>query len=153
MSETIQLEVSLATAPPLVFQALTRSDELMNWFAESAYVSQADGHYDFWELSLENLRSWVERRVVGARCDFSGALHGDVYLEVEIAATPAAIFHALITPEELDRFFATKAVVEPRIGGSYDFGWLNCINRLKFLVEVGLTWQPPKLTMQDRSEV
>ena len=290
MSETIHLEVSLATAPSLVFQALTRSDELMNWFAESAYVSQAEGRYDFWggltpesptpeqgrhrllswetdrsfvfvwpvrgaqttaavtlepqgqgtllrvaheglparqtgqasftdfwELSLENLRGWVERRVVGARCDFSGALHGDVHLEVEIAATPGAVFHALITPEELDRFFATKAVVEPRIGGSYDFGWgdggpvkilelardarlayswhfenepptivtwtlensgggtrltlvhsgfgpqawteeytcgwLNCINRLKFLVEVGPTWQPPKLTMQDRSEV
>jgi uncharacterized protein YndB with AHSA1/START domain len=172
---------------------------------------------DFWELSLENLRGWVERRVVGARCDFSGEMYGDVHLEVEIEAPPAAVFHALMTPEELDRFFATRAVVEPHIGGLYDFGWgdggpvkildlaqdaklayswhyatepptivtwtlensgggtrltlvhsgfepqtwteeyhcgwLNCANRLKFLVEVGPTWRPPRLSMRDRSEV
>lgn len=78
---------------------------------------------DFWELSLENLRGWVERRIVGARCDFSGRQHGDVHLEVEIAAPCPAVFHALMTPEELNRYFATKAVVEPRVGGRYDFGW------------------------------
>ena len=33
---------------------------------------------DFWELSLENLRGWVERRVVGVRCDFSGKMYGDL---------------------------------------------------------------------------
>ena len=172
---------------------------------------------DFWELSLENLRGWVERRVVGARCDFSGKMYGDVQVGVEIDAPRAAVFHALMTPEELDRFFATKAVVEPQVGGRYSFGWedggpvkileldqdaklayaweyehepdtvvawtlensgggtrlmlvhsgfgaetwteeyacgwLNCLNRLKFLLEVGPAWQPPKLTMQDRSAV
>jgi uncharacterized protein YndB with AHSA1/START domain len=173
---------------------------------------------DFWELSLENLRGWVERRVVGARCDFSGRFYGDVQLEVEIAAPRAAVYHALMTPEELDRFFATGAVVEPHVGGRYSFGWedgggpvkilelasdaklayswhyeneppsvvtwtlensgggtkltlvhsgfgartwteeyacgwLNCMNRIKFLVEVGPTWQPPQLSMQDRSAV
>jgi uncharacterized protein YndB with AHSA1/START domain len=172
---------------------------------------------DFWELSLENLRGWVERREVGARCDFSGEMHGDVHLEVEIDAPPSAVFHALMAPAELDRFFAAKAVVEPHIGGRYDFGWgdggpvkildltqdttlayswhfenepptivtwtlensgggtrltlvhsgfgrqtwteeyhcgwLNCANRLKFLVEVGPGWRPPRLTMQSRSEV
>jgi len=172
---------------------------------------------DFWELSLENLRSWVERRVVGARCDFSTESYGDVHLEVEIAAPLTAVFHALITPEELDRFFATRAVVEPWVGGRYSFGWegggplkildlapdaqlayswhyenepptivtwtlensgggtrltlvhsgfgqetlteeyycgwLNCANRLKFLVEVGPTWRPPKLFTPDHGAV
>lgn len=162
---------------------------------------------DFWDLSLENLRGWVERRVIGARCDFSGERTGDVHLEVDIAAPPEAVFHALITPEELDRYFATRAVVEPYVGGRYDFGWgnggpvkilelappekltysweyppepptvvtwtlersgggtrlmlvhsgfgserlteeyqtgwLNCLNRIKFLVEGGPTWRVP----------
>jgi uncharacterized protein YndB with AHSA1/START domain len=172
---------------------------------------------DFWELSLENLRGWVERRILGARCDFSGKMYGDVQVDVEISAPRAAVFHALMTPEELDRFFATKAVIEPHVGGRYDYGWgeggpvtileldqdaklahtwhfenepptvvtwtlensgggtkltlvhsgfgaetwteeytcgwLKCLNQLKFLVEVGPTWQPPKLTMRDRSAV
>ncbi|HLW00036.1 MAG TPA: SRPBCC domain-containing protein [Ktedonobacterales bacterium] len=290
MSETIHLELPIATAPPQIFQALTRADELAHWFAEHADISQAEGRYDFWgaltpeapareqgrhrllsweadrtlaftwplhgaattatitlepleqatrlrithegvparqrgqasmtdfwELSLENLRGWVERRVVGARCDFSGKMYGDVQLAVEINAPRAAVFHALMTPEELDRFFATKALVEPHVGGRYSFGWegggpvkilefapeaklayswfyenepptvvtwtlensgggtkltlvhsgfgeetwteeyacgwLNCMNRLKFLVEVGPAWQPPRLTMHDRSAV
>jgi uncharacterized protein YndB with AHSA1/START domain len=172
---------------------------------------------DFWELSVENLRGWVERRVVGARCDFATTSYGDVHAEVEITAPPAAVFQALITPEELDRFFATKALVEPRVGGRYSFGWegggpvkilelaqdaklvyswhyegepptiatwtlensgggtllvlvhsgfgpqtltedyhcgwLNCINRLKFLVEGGSAWQPPTLARQNHGAV
>lgn len=78
---------------------------------------------DFWELSLENLRGWVEQCVVGARCDFSTTHYGDVQQSIDISAPRAAVFHALMTPEELNRYFATNAVVEPYVGGRYDFGW------------------------------
>lgn len=78
---------------------------------------------DFWELSLENLRGWVERRVVGARCNFSGTRYGDVEVALEITAPRAAVFHTLMAPEELNRYFASKAAVEPYVGGRYNFGW------------------------------
>ena len=80
---------------------------------------------DFWALSLENLRAWVERGVTGPRCDFSVAPAGEVYLNVDIAAPQAAVYAALIRPHELERYIATRATVEPHPGGRYDFGWEN----------------------------
>jgi len=38
---------------------------------------------DFWALSLENLRAWLERGVIGPRCDFSAVPRGDVHLSGE----------------------------------------------------------------------
>lgn len=78
---------------------------------------------DFWALSLENLRSWVERGVVGPRCDFSLAPRGDVYLSIDVTAPRQAVYDALIRPDELERYIATRAAVEPHTGGRYDFGW------------------------------
>jgi len=78
---------------------------------------------DFWALSLENLRAWVERGVIGPRCDFSGAPYGDVRLSIDIAAPHAAVYHALLRPHELERYIATRATVEPHTDGRYDFGW------------------------------
>jgi uncharacterized protein YndB with AHSA1/START domain len=78
---------------------------------------------DFWDLSVENLRSWVERQTVGARCDFSTPKCGNVHLSIEIDAPRPAVFETLIKSEELERYIAEKATVEPRVGGKYDFGW------------------------------
>jgi uncharacterized protein YndB with AHSA1/START domain len=78
---------------------------------------------DFWALSLENLRSWIERGVVGPRCDFSLAPHGDVGLSIDIAAPREAVYDVLIRPDELERYIATRAAVELRTGGHYSFGW------------------------------
>jgi uncharacterized protein YndB with AHSA1/START domain len=78
---------------------------------------------DFWALSLENLRAWVERGVTGPRCDFSVAPAGDVQLNIDIAAPQAAVYAALIHPHELERYIATRATVAPHPGGRYDFGW------------------------------
>jgi uncharacterized protein YndB with AHSA1/START domain len=80
---------------------------------------------DFWALSLENLRAWVERGVTGPRCDFSEKPSGDVYLNIDITAPQAAVYAALIRPHELERYIATRATVDPRTGGRYDFGWEN----------------------------
>lgn len=84
-----------------------------------------EGQYaftDFWSLSLENLRSWVERKQIGARCDFSTVPHGEVQVSVDINAPKEAIFQALIKPEELKRYIAPEPRVEPRVGGVYDYG-------------------------------
>jgi len=78
---------------------------------------------DFWTISLENLRGFLERNSVGARCDFSTPMRGDVRLSVEIDATPEAVFAALSDPAQLDRYISSKAEIQMEIGGRYHFGW------------------------------
>lgn len=78
---------------------------------------------DFWSLSLDNLRAWVERREVGLQCDFGAIKLGGVRLEVDIDAPPEEVFSTLIDPEKLSRYIANDPVVEPVVGGRYDYGW------------------------------
>jgi uncharacterized protein YndB with AHSA1/START domain len=79
---------------------------------------------DFWSLSLENLRGWLEGQTIGARCDFSTIQRGrQVRLDVDIEAGREAVFEALIRPEALQRYIATQATVDPQVGGSYSYGW------------------------------
>lgn len=78
---------------------------------------------DFWFLSLENLRRHLDgKRPV--RCDFSTLpAVGDVHHTVDVDAPPEVVFDALIKPEQLNRWIASQAAVEPRVGGSLDLGW------------------------------
>jgi uncharacterized protein YndB with AHSA1/START domain len=78
---------------------------------------------DFWFLSLENLRRYLDGKPVSVRCDFSAIKLGDIQHEIEIDGPREAVFAALIRPEELNRWIANQATVEPRVGGRYDFGW------------------------------
>ncbi len=77
---------------------------------------------DFWLLALENLRGHLER---GAAPLFHDHTHcsGPARLRVHVAAPPDAVDRALIEPAALDRWIATRATVEARPGGAYDFGW------------------------------
>jgi len=77
---------------------------------------------DFWFLSLENLRRHADGKPP-VRCDFSKPMQGDIHHTIEIEGTPEAVFETLIKPEQLERWIASKATVEPIIGGRYDFGW------------------------------
>src|SRR5690606_5287025 len=77
----------------------------------------------FWSLSLENLRGWVERGVAGARCDFTVKPLEEVRLSIDIDAPPAEVFRALVEPEQLNRYMASDASIEPHVGGILDFGW------------------------------
>jgi len=78
---------------------------------------------DFWMLSLENLRLWLKNGSPPVRCDYSSRARGDVELAVDIEATREAVFGGLIRPEELNRWIAAKAEVEPVRGGRISFGW------------------------------
>lgn len=88
--------------------------------------SHSMGEYtfeDFWFLSLENLRRHLDgKRPV--RCDFSTLpMTGDVQHTVDIDAPRSVVFETLIKPEQLNRWIASKAVIEPRMGGDFDLGW------------------------------
>jgi uncharacterized protein YndB with AHSA1/START domain len=78
---------------------------------------------DFWFLSLENLRRYIDGKTASVRCDFSAIQPGDIQHEIEIDGPAEAVFAALIKPEELNRWIANQATVEPVVGGQYSFGW------------------------------
>ena len=78
---------------------------------------------DFWVLSLENLRGWLERGTTSPKYDFAQRGLNHVDQRIQIESPPDQIFQALINPQQLNRYIAKGAVVDPEPGGKYDFGW------------------------------
>lgn len=79
---------------------------------------------DFWFLVLENLRRYVEGRLIYARFDFHTLNNkGDIRHAIEIDAPANVVFAKLIEPAELNRWIAHNAAVEPHVGGTLDLGW------------------------------
>jgi uncharacterized protein YndB with AHSA1/START domain len=77
---------------------------------------------DFWFLSLENLRRHLDGKPI-MRCDFSRPMVGDIQHRLEINAAPAQVYDALLRPEQINRWIASAATVEARVGGVYGLGW------------------------------
>lgn len=87
---------------------------------------------DFWMLSLENLRRHLDGNPP-VRCDFSQSMLGDVIHTVEIDASPETVYDLLIKPDQLNRWIASNAIVEPKVGGVYDYGWPENSSTAKIL--------------------
>lgn len=80
---------------------------------------------DFWKLSLENLRHWIEQKSIGNRGDYTVSPRGSVQVDIDIDASTTRVFEVLTNPEELKRYIATDPTVELEIGGRFDYGWGN----------------------------
>jgi uncharacterized protein YndB with AHSA1/START domain len=80
---------------------------------------------DWWGLSLENLKSWVERGRIGLKVDFAIPPELELRLEVDVEAKRAEVYRALTDPKQIERWIGEPGhtVVEPHVGGSLDFGW------------------------------
>ena len=78
---------------------------------------------DFWCLSLQNLRGWIEHEDVAWRPDYSSFPVHEVRLSLRADASVEDVFAALTEPEQLNRWIAESATVEPVAGGVFDFGW------------------------------
>jgi uncharacterized protein YndB with AHSA1/START domain len=78
---------------------------------------------DFWLLSFENLRRFLEEGKAPVLCDYSTSPRGGAELVVDIEASPEAVFRALTRPSDLDRWMTAKSTVEPVVGGRMSFGW------------------------------
>jgi uncharacterized protein YndB with AHSA1/START domain len=87
---------------------------------------------DFWFLSLENLRRHLDGKPP-VRCDYTQPMLGDIERTIEIDGAPEAVFDLLIKPEQLNRWIASNATVEPVVGGRYDYGWPNDTSLTKIL--------------------
>ncbi|GHH51741.1 SRPBCC family protein [Lentzea cavernae] len=73
----------------------------------------------FWSLALANLVEHVEDRPVFALVDFSTP---EQRVEVDIAAPPAAVLHALTDEEVFARYFGARCSIEPHVGGRWAMG-------------------------------
>ncbi|HEV8129349.1 MAG TPA: SRPBCC domain-containing protein [Candidatus Eisenbacteria bacterium] len=80
---------------------------------------------DWWGLSLENLKAWVERGRTGLKVDFTIPPELELRLEIDVEAKRALVFRALIDPKQIERWIGEPGhtAVEPRVGGRLDFGW------------------------------
>jgi uncharacterized protein YndB with AHSA1/START domain len=93
---------------------------------QSASEAAEDKWYpleDFWFLVLENLRRYLDGKSADARVDFTQPMTGDIRHETQVDASAARVFAVLTDPAEVERWIATKATLEPKIGGKYDLGW------------------------------
>jgi len=82
-------------------------------------------HYmgDFWRYNVGNLRTYLKTGSPVIRPDFAGG-PGGVDMSVTINAPPSKVFRALTDPALMDRWIATKAAVDLRVGGEYSLGWM-----------------------------
>ncbi|MEQ8674609.1 MAG: SRPBCC domain-containing protein [Aggregatilineales bacterium] len=78
---------------------------------------------DFWFLTLENLRRYLDGKPSDARVDFSAKLKGNITWDTLIDAPAERVFDVLIKPEHLNKWIAHNAEVDPRIGGEFSYGW------------------------------
>jgi uncharacterized protein YndB with AHSA1/START domain len=78
---------------------------------------------DFWFLSLENLRRYLDGKPSDARVDYSSPMRGHIQHETEIDASPERVWDVLTNPDELNRWIATQANIQLEKDGVYGLGW------------------------------
>jgi len=59
---------------------------------------------------------------------------------IDIKATPEEVFRAVTDPEQIVKWFAPYARVEPRVGGGYDISWAPDMKGSGVIS----VWDPPK---------
>lgn len=89
----------------------------------------ADGPADltalscFWAVSLANLAAHCEGLPTMPPFDFSVPAQGDALVRTVIDVPAEKVYASLLDPAEVDKWACGKAVIEPQVGGRYDFGW------------------------------
>jgi uncharacterized protein YndB with AHSA1/START domain len=77
--------------------------------------------HDFWRLAVANLANHVEGRELAPRHDFSSTRRTEARGELTIDAPPERVYASLIEPEQLNRWIASDAEVDPRVGGHISY--------------------------------
>ena len=80
---------------------------------------------DFWFLSLENLRRYLDGKACDAHIDFSNPMRGDIHHETEIDAPAHRVWQVLTDTDELNRWIATQANIQLEKDGLYSLGWIQ----------------------------
>ena len=99
---------------------------------------------DLWWFWLENLRRYVDGRAT-ARSDFTTIHGGDVTQTVDIDGPPAAVWQALVDPEQRNRWITHDATEGAVVGGTWvDWGKDAGVLRILELVperKLALGWE------------
>jgi uncharacterized protein YndB with AHSA1/START domain len=77
---------------------------------------------DLWRLSLGNLDAHLRGGDGVVLPDYADP-SPEIRLSIVIDAPPERVFQALVDPAALSAWIAASAVVEPRVGGRYSYGW------------------------------
>lgn len=77
---------------------------------------------DLWRLQMGNFQAYVTRGQGVLMPDFTDAAP-EIRLSILIDAPRERVFQAMLQPELLNKWIASAAEVEPRVGGRYSFGW------------------------------
>jgi len=77
---------------------------------------------DLWRLTLGNIESHLRGGAGIVLPDFTDP-SVEVRLSIHIDAPRGRVFKALIEPAALNRWIASAADVEPRLGGRYSYSW------------------------------
>ena len=78
---------------------------------------------DEWFIALENLRRWLDGKAADIRIPWSQDLRGDIEIGCLVNAPAARVWAVLCEERELERWMATAAQIELRVGGAYELGW------------------------------
>ena len=96
-------------------------------------------HYlnaDFVELSLYNLRSYIESGDPACAAVFMG-VEESLTVSTKVSVSASDVFGALTDPNELDKWISSGAEVQLRAGGRYSYGWTEEVDGKQ--VEAGPT--------------
>lgn len=78
---------------------------------------------DFWGIAVGNLANFSEGRTLAPRPDYSCPSGAEAHAGILIEAPRDEVFSALTDQTAIDRWLPSTSVVEPWVGGRYDFGW------------------------------
>ena len=78
---------------------------------------------DEWFIALENLRRWLDGKAADIRIPWSQNLRGDIEINCLVDAPASRVWAVLCEERELERWMATAAQIELRVGGVYELGW------------------------------
>jgi uncharacterized protein YndB with AHSA1/START domain len=77
----------------------------------------------FWYVSLANLAAHCGGLPTMPPFDFSVPAQGDALVRTVIDVPAEEVYASLLDPAQVDRWAGGQAVIEPEVGGRYDFGW------------------------------
>jgi uncharacterized protein YndB with AHSA1/START domain len=103
------------TALTLTQSGVATFEELLSGLDQRPWL------HDFWRLAIANLANHLQGRELAPRHDFSRTRRKQARVEIDIGAPPEEVYASLIEPEQLNRWFASDAEVDPRVGGHIAF--------------------------------
>jgi uncharacterized protein YndB with AHSA1/START domain len=77
----------------------------------------------FWYVSMANLVAFAEGLQTMPPFDFLVPAQGDALVRTVIDVGVEEVYASLLDPAQVDKWARGTAVIEPALGGRYDFGW------------------------------